>query len=428
MSSVIHIVEVAALLTAAYVLGWLIGYAARRIASRPKAAQPAIPPERIAAVTGADPDALVKAPVVVPVASDPPAAADAMPAPADSAAPPAPAAMPAHPQPAIAEAQPTTSPLSSIVIPAVAAPPPLFPVTPEPAAPAAEIVSEPAAAEGHSLPATVVAAAPAVEPAEQMDPAPAASEPVPVSAPEPGPVPALEDVPTPQVVTAAPPPPPQPAAVFTATPAARPGEAWSGEVNGRAPAPFKREVGTVLPAVEREAAIELDPAPTVVEPPLEPPSTPVAVAPSSPPAPRREYDEDEAMRAIEGGWSRVKARAMPDAPELHDLGAAVAAAQTAVEQVLAKAGIDPVDKFHTGKPKGLIRARTSGKDDLKQINGLGALDESTLNNLGFFHFDQIASWNEHEVLWMESHVFARGRIGREEWQSQARALAAKVDG
>ena len=63
-----------------------------------------------------------------------------------------------------------------------------------------------------------------------------------------------------------------------------------------------------------------------------------------------------------------------------------------------------------------------------QFPGLGALDESTLNNLGVFHFDQIAGWSEAQVLWMENHVFARGRIGRENWQQQARDLATASAG
>jgi NADH-quinone oxidoreductase subunit E len=114
---------------------------------------------------------------------------------------------------------------------------------------------------------------------------------------------------------------------------------------------------------------------------------------------------------------------MSDAPELSDVGAAVAAAQSAVEQVLAKAGIDAEASRQSARPKGLPRARNGKKDDLKRINGLGALDESTLNNLGVFHFDQIAGWSEAQVLWMENHVFARGRIGQESWQQQARDLA-----
>ena len=137
------------------------------------------------------------------------------------------------------------------------------------------------------------------------------------------------------------------------------------------------------------------------------------------------------MRAIEGGWSRRAARALPDAPEMTDVSAAVSAAQVAVEQVLALNGVD-VDEAATraqaafGKPRGLSKPRDGGRDDLKQISGLGPLDESTLNNLGVFHLDQIAAWDEREVLWLENHAFARGRIGRERWQGQARELQASA--
>jgi predicted flap endonuclease-1-like 5' DNA nuclease len=226
-----------------------------------------------------------------------------------------------------------------------------------------------------------------------------------------------------------PPPPPEPEVVLTAAPAMRPGEAWSGEVRGRS-------------AVEATLAETAAVAPVVIEPPptelpfsidlgeLGPDSThgePVVPSPAPIPAPEpvaaKPLDEDAAMRAIEGGWSRVRTRAMSDAPELSDVGAAVAAAQSAVEQVLAKAGIDAEASRQSARPKGLPRARNGKKDDLKRINGLGALDESTLNNLGVFHFDQIAGWSEAQVLWMENHVFARGRIGQENWQQQARDLA-----
>jgi NADH-quinone oxidoreductase subunit E len=150
---------------------------------------------------------------------------------------------------------------------------------------------------------------------------------------------------------------------------------------------------------------------------------PVMPEPQPAPPPPAPVDEDAAMRAIEGGWSRTGARALPGSPELSDVGAAVAAAQSAVEQVLAKAGIDGESPGHVGRPKGLPRPRNGTRDDLKRIDGLGALDESTLNNLGVFHFDQIADWSEAQVLWMENHVFARGRIGRESWQQQAKELA-----
>jgi predicted flap endonuclease-1-like 5' DNA nuclease len=221
------------------------------------------------------------------------------------------------------------------------------------------------------------------------------------------------------------PPPPEPEVILTAAPAVKPGEAWSGEVRGRTSASLPiAEAPTAAPAPE---AVEAPPAEfplTIDLGELGPDSTygePVMPPPPPPPPPAaKPLDEDAAMRAIEGGWSRVKTRAMSDAS---DVGAAVAAAQSAVEQVLAKAGIDADASRQSARPKGIPRPRNGRKDDLKQITGLGALDESTLNNLGVYHFDQIAGWTEAQVLWMENHVFARGRIGHESWQQQARDLA-----
>jgi NADH-quinone oxidoreductase subunit E len=234
----------------------------------------------------------------------------------------------------------------------------------------------------------------------------------------------------------------EPVIAYSAAPAMKPGEAWTGEIKGRAPQRFDltAERTVAAPAIESIAPEPIaadEPVAAIVEPinepiaaaPIiapEPEPSPVVAPPSPPPA--AEYDEDAAMRAIEGGWSRTRARAMPGAPELADVGAAVAAAQTAVEQVLAQAGIDPETTKHAGKPAGLPKPRPTGKDNLKQINGLSPLDESTLNNLGVYHFDQISAWDETEVLWMENHVFARGRIGREDWQGQARTLSSVVTG
>jgi len=188
-----------------------------------------------------------------------------------------------------------------------------------------------------------------------------------------------------------------------------------------------------LPTVKPEPIVAAEmPAPAEEPaPPNEAIAQAQAAAPEPVPAPagvpQQEFDEDAAMRAIEGGWSRRQTRAMSDAYELTDVSAAVSAAQMAVEQVLAANGIDPAEQGMRaqaafGKPRGLPQPRNGRRDNLKQINGLGPLDESTLNNLGVYHFDQIAAWDQKEVLWMENHAFARGRIGREDWQGQAKAL------
>jgi predicted flap endonuclease-1-like 5' DNA nuclease len=169
---------------------------------------------------------------------------------------------------------------------------------------------------------------------------------------------------------------------------------------------------------------EVAPLPPLLEPAVV--SSPLLEDPalSYPPPPEPvEFDEDAAMRDIEGGWSRRQTRAMSDTPELADVGAAVSAAQVAVEKILARNGVSADRQTAAGKPKGLSRPRNDRADNLSRINGLSGLDESTLNNLGVFHFDQVAAWDQKEVLWLENHAFARGRIGRETWQEQARALA-----
>lgn len=76
------------------------------------------------------------------------------------------------------------------------------------------------------------------------------------------------------------------------------------------------------------------------------------------------------------------------------------------------------------KPKVLKKARAGGADDLKQIKGIGKVLEDKLHGLGIFHFDQIAAWGADEVNWVNDHLSFKGRIQREEWIPQAKALAA----
>jgi predicted flap endonuclease-1-like 5' DNA nuclease len=61
-------------------------------------------------------------------------------------------------------------------------------------------------------------------------------------------------------------------------------------------------------------------------------------------------------------------------------------------------------------------------DNLQLIKGIGKKLEKVLNELGIFHFSQIASWNENEVAWVNNHLAFSGRIEREAWIEQARKL------
>lgn len=76
-----------------------------------------------------------------------------------------------------------------------------------------------------------------------------------------------------------------------------------------------------------------------------------------------------------------------------------------------------------GKPATLTAARGSGADDLKLLKGVGPALEKTLNELGFYHFDQVAAWREAEIEWVDSRLKFKGRIVRDDWIKQAETLA-----
>ncbi len=75
------------------------------------------------------------------------------------------------------------------------------------------------------------------------------------------------------------------------------------------------------------------------------------------------------------------------------------------------------------KPETLTAARSGGADDLKLISGVGPKLEQTLNELGFYHFDQVAKWGPSEIAWVDSRLRFKGRIQRDNWMSQAKVLA-----
>lgn len=71
----------------------------------------------------------------------------------------------------------------------------------------------------------------------------------------------------------------------------------------------------------------------------------------------------------------------------------------------------------------LSKARASGADDLKLISGVGPKLEGTLNELGVYHYDQVAAWRKKEVEWVDERLRFKGRIERDGWIAQAKILA-----
>ncbi|SDZ04085.1 Predicted 5' DNA nuclease, flap endonuclease-1-like, helix-3-turn-helix (H3TH) domain [Jannaschia faecimaris] len=97
------------------------------------------------------------------------------------------------------------------------------------------------------------------------------------------------------------------------------------------------------------------------------------------------------------------------------------------EASLAEAAATPAGATSAsgGKPEMLDSPRGGAADDLKRIKGIGPKLEKLCNSMGVYHFEQIAGWSAGEVAWMDDNIEGfRGRVTRDDWVAQAKALAA----
>lgn len=80
------------------------------------------------------------------------------------------------------------------------------------------------------------------------------------------------------------------------------------------------------------------------------------------------------------------------------------------------------------QPQWRLRAPNGKADDLQAIYGIGPKLERQLNELGIFHFRQIAAFGRHDIVWVAQRLRAfPGRILRDRWVEQARSLATRPD-
>ncbi|MBU2994402.1 hypothetical protein Q4555_06485 [Octadecabacter sp. 1_MG-2023] len=122
--------------------------------------------------------------------------------------------------------------------------------------------------------------------------------------------------------------------------------------------------------------------------------------------------------------------------QIGDLNARLAAVPAPVAAVAPVAAAAPEGQDFDGdgviegkdegvKPTTLSEPRAGGADDLKKIKGVGPKMEKLCNSLGFWHFDQVASWTEAEVAWVDANLEGfSGRVSRDNWVEQAALLAA----
>ncbi len=75
------------------------------------------------------------------------------------------------------------------------------------------------------------------------------------------------------------------------------------------------------------------------------------------------------------------------------------------------------------RPILLLEPRGGKKDNLQLIKGIGNVLEKLLNDIGIYHFEQIANLTKEEIKWLDNSMAFPGRIEREDWVAQAKELA-----
>ena len=201
------------------------------------------------------------------------------------------------------------------------------------------------------------------------------------------------------------------AAAATLAPAAAPSEAAKPKTS----------------AIETSPAIKT-PSPVKV-------SAKVETAASAEPAPKT---KGAAVRGLEekkvaagGGKSRAGKAALASttadsASQLTGKDAVAPVALMAASKAkpaAAKPAASPKAKAES-QPELLKKPRAGKSDDLKLIWGVGPKLEKMLNDMGVWHFDQIAAWGKSELNWVDDRLEGfKGRASRDEWVKQSKKLA-----
>ncbi len=205
--------------------------------------------------------------------------------------------------------------------------------------------------------------------------------------------------------------------------------------NRPAPAAQADEGGGVSPDASNAARPKTD-AP-VTNPAIKSPSE-VKVSPAEEKAASVEAPKEDAAAAnkaeplVEGDAKERSARTPSDAEVSSGEGvkaqtrgkAAAPAASTQAGETPATAAPSPAaapSLLDKDRPIGM--ERPAAPDQLQMISGVGPKIEGVLHSIGIFTFAQIAAWSPEERAWVDGYLRFRGRIERENWVAQAKALA-----
>lgn len=124
---------------------------------------------------------------------------------------------------------------------------------------------------------------------------------------------------------------------------------------------------------------------------------------------------DIVARAAVDGISRAQGSAG------RDVGADVEPVAEVIDTAPAEVIVEPSaveveEKFaRLDAPRGAV-------DDLKKISGVGPVLEQKLNDLGIYHYWQIAALQPEDIKAIDEELNFKGRIERDDWITQARTL------
>lgn len=131
---------------------------------------------------------------------------------------------------------------------------------------------------------------------------------------------------------------------------------------------------------------------------------------------RGRSDETDAPAAKQLGFAtRMDARAQPE-PAAEPMPSPEPAPP-------AEAGAQPDPGRETAPVAGTGGSAGAG-DDLTAIKGLGPKAAERLQEMGVTHYAQIAAWDDAEMARFDRELNARGRVVRDDWVGQARALSS----
>ncbi|KQZ30919.1 ABC transporter [Mesorhizobium sp. Root552] len=166
-------------------------------------------------------------------------------------------------------------------------------------------------------------------------------------------------------------------------------------------------------AKAKPAATKAEPAKAAAALPKTAPKTSPAAKPSEKPV---------AAKAV----SKQAVKAEP-AKAVASKPVAKVPAKPAAKAPAAKASTKPAVKTAVKAISNRLAAPRGGRpDDLLAINGIGPVNLRKLNERGIFHFDQIAAWKKADIEAVEAYLAFDGRIAREDWIGQAKALDKKA--